>query len=203
MVDEAGLTVFTLDDEEGHRYKHASFIAYSSRSQTAQAVLRLLNKGKRTTPLLQYCILSQVGSTDPNEAVYRSNIRLLDANMRVRDLESDHKSYQREMSIAERNTSSEATKMGHAIEATEKLNEEMRKLQSEIDNVQRITNTILHEQVRGTPTPRTTGDGDDYEEEKRTVPEDKKGKKSVSSGQRMMYMDSLLKGYTRLHSEHR
>lgn len=177
-VDEAGLTVFTLDDEEGHRSKHAAFLAYASRSQTAQAALRLLNKGKKSTPRLQYCILSQTDDLDPQRMVYTSNIQLLEATMHIRDLESDYKSYQREISIAERNTGSENTKMGHAIEATNKLNLEMQKLQSELDNVQKMTNTILHEQLRGTPNPRPSRENETREEEQRNPSGDKKGKKS-------------------------
>lgn len=101
-------------------------------------------------PLTTYIVARKPPPQSQAEAVlsaYESNLRLLNLQMKVRDLASDAITDKRTIGTTERNINAEETKTQNSYASTAKLMEQIEELQWQLEQMQEFTNKLVQEQA--------------------------------------------------------
>ncbi|KAG8823252.1 hypothetical protein FRC19_004312 [Serendipita sp. 401] len=151
--------LFTPEDSEGHARNHASFLKFVNSVDAAYALWQYFlapreakGGGRRTRePTFSAYVLSILPplSGDTRMApIYRSNIGLLSSTINARNFTADEAADQRSIVTMQKNIKVEETKAFTAIQAREKMEIEIKELEKELENVQKLTDTMFHEHSR-------------------------------------------------------
>ncbi|KAG8836281.1 Protein M3 [Serendipita sp. 399] len=153
------VVLFTPEDSEGHARNHASFLQFASPVDAADALWRYFlspgdsrpgNRRARDSRFVanKLTIIPPLPYDNHMAPIYQSNISLLSNTIKERNFVSDEAADRRSLVTMEKNIKVEETKAANSMQAREKLEVEIAELQKELDNVQKMTDTMFHEHAR-------------------------------------------------------